>query len=193
MLISKFALCSRVDASVTKHDTVSGCKGRSVTETVKLQSQHHLSFTLHLSIKSNSDMLAECDSASADCPRRRMKDVKCKCQSALTCCSPSSLFSLFCHCSACITIASHLRFRLIDSSCRASQCCSASGPTSAMGPDCPRGGECRKQFCQNYYKGYYHANHMIRRTIYKLIYEGFSLILHEKSKIKLILMCFLDN
>lgn len=118
----------------------------SITKTSQPQSQQHLSFTLHHSIKSNSDMLAECNAATADCLQCRMKDVKCKCQSALTCCSPSSLFSLFCHCSACITIASHLLSRLIDSSCRASQCCSASGPTSAMGPDCPRGGECRNSF-----------------------------------------------
>lgn len=106
-------------------------------------------------------MLTECDSASADCLRRRVKDVKCKCQSALTCCSPSSLFSLFCHCRACITIASHLRSRLIDNSCRASQCCSASGPTSAMGPDCPESGMCRKEQCQNDYGGYCDANCMI--------------------------------
>lgn len=70
-----------------------------------------------------------------------VRRVKCKCQRALTCCSPSSRFSLFCHCSACITIASHLRSRLIDSSCRASRCCSASGPASAVGPACRGGGE----------------------------------------------------
>lgn len=147
MLVSKFVLCPVVEAHFTKHhDPVSPCRDRSITKTLQLQSQHHLSFTPHLSIKSKCDMLTECNSASADCLQCRMKDVKCKCQSALTCCSPSSLFSLFCHCSACITIASHLRSRLIDSSCRASRCCSASGPTSAMGPDCPRGEDCRDSF-----------------------------------------------
>lgn len=164
MLVWKFALCSTTYAYIIKHDTVSGWKGCSIAETVQPQSQHHLSFTPHLSIKSKSDTLGECDSVSADCLRRPMKDVKCKCQRVLTCCSPSSLFSRFCHCSACITIASHRRSRLIDSSCRASQCCSASGPTSAMGPDCPTGDEGGKQFCQNYYKGYYNANRMIRRA-----------------------------
>lgn len=142
-------LCSGVDAYFTKYyDTVSGYKNYSITKTQRLQSRHHLSFTAHFSIKSNADMLTECNSASADCLQCRMKDVKCKCQSALTCCSPSSLFSLFCHCSACITIASHLLSRLIDSSCRASLCCSASGPTSAMGPDCFRVG-IRSIYCKN--------------------------------------------
>lgn len=143
--INESVFCSRVDAYFTKHyNTVSGCKDCSIAKTLQLQLQQHLSFTLDFSIKSSSDMLTECDSASADCLHCRVKDVKCKCQIALTCCSPSSLFSRFCHCSACITIASHLLSRLIDSSCRASRCCSASGPTSAMGPDCPRGGDWRE-------------------------------------------------